>query len=212
MSRYDRRAYAPPAGYTRMAHRDEPDAGPRRQGFMFAVMFVVLAAFSGFVWNSYGGGETPRIEALGEYKIQPPPGRETQSAAEERAALNDLIEGEAPAAPIVARAPPEEPLAPGASQGAAAPARAASVSANGPYVAQVAALRSEAAAPAAWARVAARAPALFSEARMDVQRADLGARGVYFRVRAGYFPDRAAAAAFCDRVRAAGTECMAVAR
>jgi hypothetical protein len=47
---------------------------------------------------------------------------------------------------------------------------------------------------------------------MDVQRADLGSRGVYHRVRAGYFADRDSAARFCDRVRQMGQDCIVAAR
>ena len=83
---------------------------------------------------------------------------------------------------------------------------------SGPYVAQLAALRSEAAVDNAWRRFASRAPDLFANAHMDVQRADLGPGGVYHRVRAGYFADRANASLFCERIRQMGQDCIVAAR
>jgi hypothetical protein len=76
----------------------------------------------------------------------------------------------------------------------------------------LAALRSEEAVSAAWRRFEGRAPDLFSAAQLDVQRADLGARGVYYRVRAGYFASREEAARFCERIRELGQDCVPTAR
>ncbi|MBS0383976.1 MAG: SPOR domain-containing protein [Proteobacteria bacterium] len=91
-------------------------------------------------------------------------------------------------------------------------APAPTFAASGPYVAQLAALQSEAAVQPAWARLSSRAPDLFGQAHLDVQRADLGARGVYFRVRAGYFANRANASRFCERIRQMGQDCIPVVR
>ena len=76
----------------------------------------------------------------------------------------------------------------------------------------VAAIRSEGAVADVWRRIAAQSPALFARARADIERADLGAGGIYYRVRAGYFADRANASLFCDRVRALGQDCIVAAR
>ncbi len=84
--------------------------------------------------------------------------------------------------------------------------------ANGRYVAQLAALQSEAAIDPAWRRFVSRAPGLFANAQMDVQRADLGARGVYHRVRAGYFASSGDATAFCQRIRQMGQDCIVASR
>ena len=84
--------------------------------------------------------------------------------------------------------------------------------ANGRYVAQLAALQSEASVEPSWRRFAARAPALFAGAHMDVQRADLGARGIYHRLRAGYFASSDDATLFCERIRQMGQDCIVAAR
>ena len=83
---------------------------------------------------------------------------------------------------------------------------------NGRFVAQVAALQSQDAVQPAWQRLSSRAPGLFAHAQLDVERADLGQRGVYFRVRAGFFADRANATLFCERIRQMGQDCIPVAR
>lgn len=84
--------------------------------------------------------------------------------------------------------------------------------ANGSYQVQLSALRSEQAAQSAWTSLQDSAPDLFQGARLDIQRADLGARGVFYRLRVGSFPDRAAAKGFCADVKAAGKDCMVVAK
>jgi hypothetical protein len=84
-------------------------------------------------------------------------------------------------------------------------------SANGRYVVQLAALQSEAAIDASWRRFVSRAPGLFAGASMDVQRADLGPRGIYHRVRAGYFASSDDATLFCERIRQMGQDCIVAA-
>lgn len=178
------------------------DEQSRGAGVLYVLMIVIAVAFGGFLWQLYSAPEIPRIPApAGPYKVEPPP--EAQSA---------------PATTIVEAAPPVEQAA--AAEEApvveldprpvvlSAPVFVA----NGPYVAQLAALQSEAAVDPAWRRFASRAPDLFAHARMDVERADLGARGVYHRVRAGYFADRANAALFCERIRQMGQDCIVAAR
>jgi cell division septation protein DedD len=83
---------------------------------------------------------------------------------------------------------------------------------NGAFVAQIAALQSQEGVEPLWRRLSSRAPDLFAQATMDIQTADLGPRGVYHRVRAGYFPDRANADRFCARMQAMGQDCVVAER
>ncbi len=166
----------------------------RTSGVIYVLMIVVALAFGGFVWQLYGAEEATRIEAPpGPYKVE---GSQAAPGAGE--------DGETSEAGQLETAPPRAAVA--ATTAVAAPAG------TGPYVAQLAALRSEEAVQAAWRRFSNRAPALFGDATMDVQRADLGARGTYYRVRAGYFASRAEAAQFCVRIREMGQDCIAAAR
>lgn len=85
-------------------------------------------------------------------------------------------------------------------------------SAAGGFQVQLSALRSEAAAQSAWTTIQSSAPDLFIGANLDIQRADLGAKGVFYRLRIGAFADRATAKGFCADVKAAGRDCMVVAK
>jgi len=84
--------------------------------------------------------------------------------------------------------------------------------ATGPFQVQLSALRSQEAAQAAWTSLQDSAPDLYAGAKLDIQHADLGARGVFYRLRIGSFPDRATAKGFCDDVRASGKDCMVVSK
>lgn len=81
---------------------------------------------------------------------------------------------------------------------------------DGEFLVQVSALRSQEAADAAWANLVGDAPGLLSGAQKRVQRADLGAKGVFYRLRVGAFGDRAAASVFCDELKARGRDCIVV--
>jgi uncharacterized iron-regulated membrane protein len=177
--------------------RGYPDQS-RHAGVVYGLMLVVALAFGGFVWQLYAGPEAARIPAPTEpYKIEPRQAEAPTEAPPEPAEADAAAPGGA--APVEADGPPRlgsPPVFVG----------------NGPYVAQLAALRSEDAVGQAWQRLAARAPDLFAPARLDVEEADLGARGIYYRVRAGYFADRANAMLFCDRIRQMGQDCIVSAR
>jgi hypothetical protein len=178
------------------------DEGSRHAGMIYVLMLVIAVAFGGFVWQLYSAPEVPRITApAGSYKIEPPAEAANAPDAVEAAALDP--------------AEPESGPTEGASEEPAGPpqlAAAPRIVGNGPYVAQLAALQSEAAVDQAWRRLSSRAPQLFAPARLDVERADLGPRGVYYRVRAGYFADRDNAARFCERIRQMGQDCIVAAR
>lgn len=191
------------------------EGAPQRRDFVYVVIFVVVIAFGGFVWNLYGGRETPRISAEpGAYKVLPPVGAPDAPDRAEENALYSALEGREEPAAVTPRPGPEAAQEAEARPQAGGPQLGAAPHfvSNGPFVAQVAALQSEAAVEPAWTRLASRAPGLFQNARLDVERADLGARGVYYRVRAGYFADRENAGRFCDRIKRMGQDCIVVAR
>lgn len=222
---FPERVYTPPMD-------DDPyrvrAGGERNRTMMIAaIMTVVIAAFGAFAWNTYGGGPAPLITAEGEYKVA---AAAPEPTAPETRDVYRVMEG----APVTEISAPGRPLAPspidlhaetggGASApvaptpmtaptAVAAPVAPAApvVSASGGYLAQLAALRSEDAARAVWTEVSNRNPGLLRGAKMSVQRADLGAQGVFFRLRAGYFADRDQANLFCDRMKSASMACMVV--
>lgn len=99
--------------------------------------------------------------------------------------------------------PTEVASLPAATQ--AAPAPAASGGA-GAYV-QLSSQRSEEAARSAFAALQRKFPAILGSATVDIQQADLGTKGIYYRARVGA-PTRDAAVALCEQLRSAGGDCL----
>lgn len=188
----------------------------RHAGFVYVLMLVVAVAFGGFVWQLFSPPQAPRLTpSTSAYKIAPPPESANAPDQVEENAFFDTLEGQGGEPAATPRAGPETVVAPEETtmpEGPPQLAPAPSFTTSGPFVAQLAALQSEAAVDAAWRRLASRAPDLFVQAQLDVERADLGQRGVYYRVRAGYFADRANATRFCERIRRMGQDCIVAAR
>jgi len=113
-----------------------------------------------------------------------------------KAELAKPVAKQEPAKPV-AKQEPAKPVA--VKTQAAKPVKAAA--AGGAYVLQIGAYKSEADAKAAWAAYQHRHPSTSGMAS-DVQKADLGAKGTWYRLRIGSFADRAAAGAFCDKLKA----------
>lgn len=83
---------------------------------------------------------------------------------------------------------------------------------TGTYLVQLAALRDVGAAETAWSQMVESYPDLFGGAHMDIQRADLGAKGIFYRVRVSAFSSRADADAFCEALKSRGESCMVTTR
>lgn len=111
-------------------------------------------------------------------------------------------------AALAARAPVETAPQPTGTPSASAPRF--SFDSSGPYLVQIAALRAESGALQTWDALNSRHPEIFNGAERRVQRADLGARGVFYRLRAGAFADRAGATEFCDAIKSTGNDCIVV--
>ena len=125
----------------------------------------------------------------------------------------------APAQPIQLAAPepvqsaaapaaPAAPVAPAATlpTPAAEPALPASVPV-GDFIIQLASLRSEDEARATFLRLQDRFGSILGGFSPNIQRADLGDRGIFHRVRIGPM-DRAAADSLCQRYQSAGGDCF----
>ena len=186
----ERRVYTPPLepSFYRLPDEDE---GPRHKLMVGAIMAIVVAAIGIVAWNTYGDFGAPPLIAppSRDFKTMaaaPPP------AAGEEPELFNAIEGASPP-PLTTRAPSaEEPIAAlAAPKAPPAPValNAAEPGEQGGYLVQLGALRSADAAETEWRIFASRAPALAHAAHRDIQRADLGPQGTYYRLRAGYFDD-----------------------
>lgn len=108
--------------------------------------------------------------------------------------------------------PVEKPAPAVAEKPAPKPEAAKPVAASGgAYVVQLLALRDEASAQKAWAGLQKKHPSLKGHAS-DIERADLGDKGVFYRLRAAGFASKAEAQSFCAKLKAAGQDCMVKAR
>lgn len=94
-----------------------------------------------------------------------------------------------------------------AAKPAAAPA--ASIS-SGEYIIQLGAFRSEADANAAWSKVTSAHGTRFSSKQKRIERADLGAKGVFYRLQAGPYSGEDAAKAECAYLQQHKQGCFAV--
>ncbi len=78
----------------------------------------------------------------------------------------------------------------------------------GSYVVQVASTRSEDEARSTAQSIAQQHSGLLSDLRVGVERADLGERGVFYRVGAGGMASRSDATALCQQLQANGLDCF----
>ena len=108
----------------------------------------------------------------------------------------------AAAAPAAAPAADPTDTTPAATATAAVPAGGTA----GAYV-QLSSQRSEEAARESAQAIATRYGVLFGGANLEIQRVDLGERGIYYRVLVPA-PDRTGAANICTNVKAAGGDCL----
>ncbi|WP_370674292.1 SPOR domain-containing protein [Pleomorphomonas sp. PLEO] len=83
---------------------------------------------------------------------------------------------------------------------------AASSGGVGAYV-QLSSQRSEDAARSAFVALQRKFPSILGSAVADIQQADLGSKGVYYRARVGA-PTKEAAVALCEQLRSAGGDCL----
>ena len=117
------------------------------------------------------------------------------------------------AAPKPAAPKPAAPKPAAPKPAAAKPAvQTAARTPSGAYVVQVAALKVRDGARSAWARLQRAHPGLLGDKQLTVKKVDLGARGIFYRVRAGFFADRAGASALCRALKARQQDCLVAKR
>jgi cell division septation protein DedD len=92
---------------------------------------------------------------------------------------------------------PPAPRAPAASEGTA-----------GGYAVQLSSQKSEAEAQASYRTLQSKFPDQLSDRSVTIKRADLGAKGIYYRALVGPFTSSEEAAQFCTELKAAGGQCL----
>lgn len=138
-----------------------------------------------------------------EREILTPPEPPPAEGAAAGAGTSSADGAPVPVAEAPARAPAESASADNAALGAVEPA------AGGIWI-QLAALRDESAIEAEWARLVKRHPAVLGTLERRVERVDLGAKGIWYRVQAGAFSDRPSADAACRTLLGQGGSCKVV--
>ena len=100
-----------------------------------------------------------------------------------------------------------KPLAQAQAPAAVSAPAPASVAAAGSYFLQIGAYKSQQDADAAWRVFKASHPAVASY-QSNVKEADLGEKGIWYRLRIGAFPDKDTASALCAKLKAEGASCF----
>jgi cell division septation protein DedD len=121
----------------------------------------------------------------------PEPEAAPEAAPETTAAEPAPAPEAAPAAPA-----PEEPVQ--------------QVAAAGAFRIQLAAVKSEADAQKEWTRLQKAHADLLGALTPTIQRADLGAQGIFYRIQGGPLANREAAAALCEQLKAKSQACLVV--
>ncbi len=170
---------------------------------------------------------SPPAAAAATPKVQAPPQAKAAVAAPAKAVtppktvaalIQQANSGPAPAKPAPSTPPPAmkpavSTAAPGPATGAPRPLVASAPAAPSPaaaggFVLQIGAYKSQADAEAAWKTYKAKHAALLTGYSDNVQQADLGEKGTWYRLRVAGFSDREVATALCDRLKADGGACI----
>ena len=231
MTEEKRGVYTPPEDeYDRFDIGDEDDS--RRGPLLLVVAFAVIIAFIAVIYTAYNQGvrsggrdDAPLIQAAdGPIKSKPEyPGGVDQP--ETGGAAYDAMEKDKQPEQIVLAPPPEQPIKTDTKPEQLPPAAtskpeikpvtkpvATPNTISGKFVVQIGSFRSEQQALSTWEALANRLPAILGKTSSDIQRADLGAKGIYYRLRAAAFADRASANSFCGQLKSNGQDCIVVGR
>jgi cell division protein FtsN len=173
-----------------------------------------------------GGTEQP-YKGFKIYEQPAPP--DEDAAAASSAAASAPVPKPAPPKPAAKPVPPPPSIPAAAPKAAAAipapakpPAAAPKVAAAAPipaktpvpvpasstYALQIGAYKSQAEADAAWKSYKAKHATLLADAATDVQQADLGEKGIWYRLRITGFASKDVASSMCDRLKADGGACF----
>jgi hypothetical protein len=142
--------------------------------------------------------ESPLASAAGEDlttrpTIDEPPAEVTAAPAETPAAPAPAAADTA-STEIAAVAPSETPPTP--------------TTASGGYLVQISSQRTMEQAQSAYAAAQKRFPSLLGPLTPQIQQTDLGAKGIYYRVKVGPWATRNEAVKVCESLRAAGGSCL----
>src|SRR5262245_12408616 len=135
-----------------------------------------------------------------------PPARGAQPVRQATPAPNVPLSLSPDTSPARTQAPPSQTAA--VSPQAAAPAPAAGSSPGSGTFVQVSSQRSEGEAQAAYRSLQAKYPSQLSGRELSIQKAELGAKGTYYRAMIGPFASANEASEWCSSLKAAGGQCL----
>jgi cell division septation protein DedD len=126
-----------------------------------------------------------------------------------QAAPQEVASLQAPPPPVAKPKPAAKP----AVQTAAAAPQAAAAAAPSKYVVQVGSKKNQTDALASFADMQQKYPTLLASYRPMVQKADLGAKGTWYRLRIGPIADKTAATKLCSQLKSQGLpDCLVMAQ
>jgi cell division septation protein DedD len=146
--------------------------------------------------------ETPRVASHAPRALVKP-SLDTQPPPQAQASQSQAAQPEASTAPALASSTDTADATPAP----AAPVTHAGTSDSGGFVVQVGSYKSQALADASWELFKSKHSDA-SAYQSNVKEADLGDKGTWYRLRVAGFADKAAATAFCARLKAQGASCL----
>jgi len=111
------------------------------------------------------------------------------------------------AEPVKAKPAPAPTPTPALAPAAPTAAKATGKAGQG-YMIQLSAVRNEANAKSEWARLVKKHSDVLGGLELVIQRADLGVKGIFYRVRGGWFANRGEAKAICTELAKRNVGCL----
>lgn len=192
------------------AEAGEPDA-QARLGVMYAKgTGVEQNDTEAYKWLSLAArGASPGVSRTIAETNQTVVGQRLSATQRTEAKTESQAAAEAYEAPAAAEVAPAAPL-PAETEVAALPAPAADPAIDSGIRLQLASVPNEDDVAGEWKRLKKRIGAPLDNLELHVERADLGAKGIFYRLQAGPFADRAAATSACQDIKSAGGDCLIV--
>ena len=141
----------------------------------------------------------PILQAAPEEKPTEAPKTISQAAAETKAPIVEIKAAEKAPTPV-AEQPKEAPKTESKQE-------VKTVAVTGPWQVQLISSPNRKAVDTAWEGLIKKYPVLQGQSR-EIETADLGAKGTYYRLKAGGFADRSGADKLCSEIKALGGTCI----
>lgn len=166
--------------------------------------------------GTIAGNEPRKIKTFSVRSDQPDPAAKptvasrapTPTAAPSPAAPATTRAASAPTVAVPIALAPQHSNAAHTQVASTNPTQAAPAATTGGYVVQVSSQRNEADARASFKALQAKFPSSLASRSPLIKRADLGAKGVYYRAMVGPFASSDEASQFCGGLKSAGGQCV----